>query len=299
MNEVASYDIAVSYADGQRFAAEEVVAACRERGLTVLDSPEHTHEWWARKTEGDLPNAQVWFFLPLVSRVDEFTAAMLRAVKEGDQHVSPVLVGEVSVPADLLHPHVTYLRTGSGLADALAGRVEHAETAGWERARLAEVVTVAREPEPAPEQAVKPVPVAFSRYAEQNATMRYLGEQLVAAVPALGPRGFAATAHRGDTRIALRVERGGDTVYALDIQRGGIGGDETVNFVVGLHDAGSACTNGWARPVYDAEAGVAKLELHDRSVFGDGDLEPRTYTREELFDALWQRVDAVLKATVS
>jgi hypothetical protein len=299
VNEVASYDVAVSFAEGQRFVAEEVVEACRERGLTVLDSPEHTHEWWARKSAGDLPDARVWFFVPLVSTVDEFTVAMMRAVKTGDQHVLPVLVGDVAVSADLLHPHVAYLHTGNRLAEALAGRVEQAETAGWERARLAEVVTAALEPASASiEPAAKPVPVAFSRYAEQDETMRYLGEQLVAAVPALGRRGFAATAHRGDTRIALRVERAGDTVYALDIQRGGIGGDETVNFVVGLHDAASACTNGWVRPVYDADTGVTKLELHDQSVFGGRDLEPRAYTREELFDALWQRIDTVLTVTV-
>lgn len=294
MNEVVSYDVAMSFADGQRAEAEDVVTECRERGLTVLDSPEHTHEWWARKSAGDLPAAEVCFFVPLVSAVDEFTTAALRAAKAGDRHVLPVLVGDVAVPADLLHPHVTYPHAGDGLAEALVARVEQAESAGWRRARLADVVTAALAPEPA--AAAKPVPNAFSRYAEQDATMRYLGEQLVAAVPALGSRGFAATAHRGDTRIALRVERAGDTVYALDIQRGGIGGDETVNFVVGLHDAASACTNGWARPVYDD--GRPKLELHDRSVFGAGDLEPRTYTREELFTALWQRIETVLAATV-
>lgn len=294
VSEVARYDVAVSFAEDQRTAVEEVVEACRQRGVTVLSGPEQTHEWWARKSAGDLPDARVRFFVPFVSTVDEFTSAMLRAVKEGDQYVLPVLVGEVAVPADLLHPHVSYLRTGSRLADELAARVERAETAGWEGLRVAEVVTTAREPEPSAPK----VPVTFSRYAEQDAAMRYLGEQFAAAVPALRRRGFTGTAHRGDARIALRVERAGDTVYALDIQRGGIGGDETLNFVVGLHDAGSACTNGWARPVYDTDAGAAKLELHDRSVLGGDGAEPRTYTREELFDALWQRIDTVLTATV-
>jgi hypothetical protein len=104
--------------------------------------------------------------------------------------------------------------------------------------------------------------------------------------------------HVGDSRIALRVERAGDTVYALDIQRGGIGGDETVNFVVGRHDAGSACSNGWARPVHDTESGAAVLELHDLSVLGSGTTDPRTYRKEDLFTALWQRINAVLASTV-
>lgn len=293
MEEVPSHDIAVSYAEGERSGVEEVLEACRQRGLTVLAGGEQTHDWWARKSGGDLPDARVRFFVPFVSAVDEFATAMLRAVLDGDRHVLPVLADDVVVPPELLHPHVTYLRRGEPqLAEALATRVERAEAAGWERAPVAEVVTRARETAP---PAV--VPSAFSRYAEQDATLRYLGEQFAAAVPGLRRLGFTGTAYRGGPGISLRVERAGDTVYALDVQRGGIGGDETVNFVVGLHDAGSACTNGWARPVYDTATGTAKLELHDRSVFGRGDTEPRMLTREELFTALWQRIETVLSAT--
>lgn len=297
MNEVASYDIAVSFDDARRAAVGEVVEACRQRGLTVLHGHEHSHDWWAHKTEGDLPDAEVRFFVPFLSTVDDFAAAVLRAVKEGDWHVLPVLLDDVAVPADLLHPHVTYVRGGTGepdrIAEALANRVEQAESAGWDRARLTTAIAGLRATEP---PAAAAAPETFSRYAEQDAALRYLGEQFAAAMPALRKRGFVGTAHRGASRIVLRVERAGDTVYALDIQRGGIGGDETVNFVVGRHDQDSACTNGWARPVYDAEAGTAKLELHDRSVLGrDGG--PRNYTCEELFAALWQRIGDVLTAT--
>lgn len=296
VSEVATYDVAVSFAEEQRSAVEEAAEAFRQRGLTVLHGPDHTHEWWAGKDGGDLPDARVLFFLPFVSAMDEFTSAMLRAVKTGDEHVLPVLAGDVTVPADLLHPHVTYLRAAAHrpdqLVEALTSRIEAAEAAGWERAPVAEVVTRARELAPA-----ATVPVSFSRYAEQDAAMRYLGEQFAAAMPGLNRRGFVGTVHVGDSRIAMRIERAGDTVYALDIQRGGIGGDETVNFVVGRHDAGSACSNGWARPVY--ESGTAALELHDLSVLGRGTTEPRTYSREELFAALWQRITRVLASTAS
>jgi hypothetical protein len=142
------------------------------------------------------------------------------------------------------------------------------------------------------------VPSTFSRYAEQDAVIRYLGEQFVAAVSGLAERGFVGTVHRGDSRIAVRVERAGDTVYALDIQRGGIGGDETVNFVLGRHDAGSVCSNGWARPLYHAKSGTVLLELHDHSVLGHGSGEPATYRKEALFAALWQRIDAIVTSTI-
>ena len=300
VNEVASYDIAVSFDEAQRGAVDEVVEACRQRGLTVLHGHEQTHDWWASKSDGDLPDARIRLFVPLVATIDDFTAAMLRAVKAGDWHVLPVLVNDVAVPADLLHPHVTYVRGKTEepdqLAEALAGRIERAESSGWHRGRLATVVVRARETE-----SPTTIPATFSRYVEQASALRYLGEQFTAAMPGLRGRGFVGTAHQGDSRIALRIERAGDTVYALDIQRGGIGGDETVNFVLGRHDEGSACTSGWARPVYDTEAGGPRLELHDapglgRSVLGRGN-DPRAYTKEELFTALWQRIDAVLTAT--
>ncbi|MEU4741677.1 hypothetical protein AB0G02_14600 [Actinosynnema sp. NPDC023658] len=297
---MSEYDVAVSFAEEQRSAVEEVVEAFKQRGLTVLHGPEQTHEWWAHKEGGDLPDARVRFFVPFVSAVDDFTTAALRAVKAGDEHVLPVLLGDVTVPPDLLHPHVAYVRgtvhRPDQLAEALTARIESAEAVGWQRAPVAEVVTrakgiaqVAEDPEPI-------VPATFSRYTEQDATLRYLGEQFAAALPRLERQGFVGTAHVGETRIAVRVERAGDTVYALDIQRGGIGGDETVNFVVGKQD-GSALTNGWARPVYNTGAGAAVLEVHDFSVLGGGGA-PRAYRREELFTALWRRIDAVLTSTV-
>ena len=265
MDEAATYDIAVSFTEEQRAAAGEVVEAFRQRGLTVLHGPDHTHEWWARKSAGDLPNARVLFFLPFVSTTDEFSSAMLRAVEYRAEQ----------------------------LAEALGARVEAAEAAGLERAPVADVVAgvvsaaTASESEPA-----VTVPATFSRYTEQDAALRYLGEQFAAAMPKLTRDGLIGTVHSGHSRIAVRVERSGDIVYALDVQRGGIGGDETVNFVVGRHDAGSVCSNGWARPVYDTGTGRAALELHDLSVLGNGNAEPRNYTGEELFAALWQRIEA-------
>jgi hypothetical protein len=298
VSEFATYDIAVSFTEEERSAVEEVVEACRQRGLTVLHGPDHTHEWWAHKEGGDLPAARVRFFVPFVAAVDDFTTAVLHAVKAGDEHVLPVLVGDVAVPADLLHPHVVYLRGAEHrwdqFVEALAGRIEAAETAAVDRAPVADVVARAKGTMPA-EAAV---PMDFSRYAEQDAVMRYLGEQFAAAVPGLDRREFVGTVHVGDSRIAVRVERAGDTVYALDIQRGGIGGDETLNFVVGRHDAGSACSNGWVRPVYDTRTGAVALELHDLSVLGRGTTEPRNYRREELFAVLWQRINAILVSTI-
>ncbi|WP_367131857.1 hypothetical protein [Saccharothrix sp. HUAS TT1] len=297
---MTEYDVAVSFEEEQGSAVEEVVKAFEQRGLTVLHGPEQTHEWWGHKEGGDLPDARVRFFVPFVSEVDDFTAAALRAVKAGDEHVLPVLLGDLKVSSDLLHPHVAYVRgvtyQPAQLAEALAARVEAAEAAGTGHVPVAEVLAGTKGAAPVEEEAAPVVPATFSRYAEQDAALRYLAEQFAAALPGLARRGFVGTAHVDGTRIAVRVERQGDTVYALDVQRGGIGGDETVNFVVGRQD-GSALTNGWARPVYDTEAGAAVLEVHDFSVLGGGGA-PRAYRREELFTALWERIGAALTSTV-
>ncbi|MFC3897615.1 hypothetical protein ACFOWZ_39580 [Lentzea rhizosphaerae] len=185
MTESATYDIAVSFAEDQRAVAGEVVEACRQRGLTVLEN-------------NDEPDAQVRFLVPFVSTVDELVA------QDGDEHVLPVLTGEV--PASSPRP---YLRADEGLVDVLVSRVEAAETAGRDRVSVAEVTTVPEEPAQAP--------------------LRALAEQFAAASPELAKRGLAGTVHLGDTTVAVRVERENDTVYALEVHRGG---DETVNFVV-------------------------------------------------------------------
>ncbi len=181
--EPATYDIAVSFAEEQRAVVDEVVEACRQRGLTVLES-------------NDLPQAQVRFFVPFVSTVDDLTV---------NEHVLPVLTGEV--PTSL--PHMTYLRADENLVDALVTRVEAAETAGLGRVPVAEVAATIKQP--------------------PNTALRQLAERFAIASPGLTKRGLAGTMHLGDTTIAVRVERSGDTVYALEVQRGD---DETVNFVV-------------------------------------------------------------------
>lgn len=184
MTDSATYDIAVAFTEDQRAVVDEVVEACRQRGLTVLEG-------------NDLPQAQVRFFVPFMSTVDELTA-------NSHEHVLPVLTTEApESPA--------YLRAGEGLVDALVSRVEAAETAGRERVSVADVAAAIKQPPPA------------------TSALRALAEQFAAASPELTKRGLAGTMHLGDSTIAVRVERAGDTVYALEVHRGA---DETVNFVV-------------------------------------------------------------------
>jgi hypothetical protein len=72
--------------------------------------------------------------------MDEFSSAMMTAVKKGDGYILPVLMDDVEVPADLLHPHIGYLRsrdyTPTQLAEQIQLRVGAAAQAGQAPAEL-------------------------------------------------------------------------------------------------------------------------------------------------------------------
>jgi hypothetical protein len=173
----ASYDIAVSFAEEQRAVVDEVVEACRQRGLTVLES-------------NDLPEAQVRFLVPFVSTADEAPVS--------DEHVVPVVTGEHAASSPHLH-------ADGHLVDALVARVEAAETEGRDRVPVADLVAAVTQPAPAP------------ALTNQNNALRILAEQFAAASPALAKRGLAGTMHMGDTTVAVRIERADDTVYAVEV----------------------------------------------------------------------------------
>ncbi|WP_330273946.1 hypothetical protein OG205_45640 [Lentzea sp. NBC_00516] len=174
MTESATYDIAVSFSEEQRTVVDEVVEACRQRGLTVL--------------EGDgLPEARVRFFVPFVSSVDELAV-------NGDEHVLPVLTGDAPAPS-------SFLRTDEGLVDALVSRVEAAETAGRERVSVAQVATEL-EVAPTTEQASTTSPLRS--LAEQFATAG--AKRDLAGTLHLGDTTIAVRVERaGDTVYAVEV----------------------------------------------------------------------------------------------
>ncbi|SFR24993.1 hypothetical protein SAMN04488564_108179 [Lentzea waywayandensis] len=178
MTESATYDIAVSFAEEQRAVVDEVVEACRQRGLTVLES-------------NDLPQAEVRFLVPFVSTADE--------IVNDHEHVLAVLTGEPPTSSD-----VTYLRADEHLVNTLVARIEAAETSGHDRVPVADLVAALKQPE-----TLAPA---------QSTALRTLAEQFAAASPALAKRGIAGTLHLGDTTVAVRVERADDAVYALEVR---------------------------------------------------------------------------------
>lgn len=295
-----NYDIAVSFAGEQRDYVSKFVEACKARDIAVFYDKDLTNEWWGRnyiREQRKVYGASTRYFVPFISTEylakpvpqDEFSAAMMTAVNEGDGYVLPVLWGDVQVPADLMHPHIHYLKADDyepgELAEAVARRIGSGRR---QPARdVGEVVQEAMR-----YRMPKVIPQNFSKYRELEVVYDYVADQLQAAVHELEANGFVGTVNRSDAKIAVRIERQGETVYALDIEKGSSFGDDSLNLVIGGNRMGSggSSSNGYVTPYFDGEEGVPKLRMMDFSVFGSMGSSDMVYTKEEFFTALWDRI---------
>src|SRR5882724_468465 len=115
------YDVAVSFASEQRDYVESTVLAAQALGLHVFYDRQLRYDWWGQNfiIEQRLVYSRLAFrFVPFISAEylanpyprDEYLYAMLRSVEVGAEYILPVLMGEVRVPAELLHPYVGSLR---------------------------------------------------------------------------------------------------------------------------------------------------------------------------------------------
>jgi hypothetical protein len=275
------------------------VEAAKARGLDVFYDEDKGNEWWGRsviREQRRVYGSQTRFFVPFISTayllkpfpMDEFQTAMMAAVQRGDDYILPILIGSVQVPADLLHPQTRYLRaedhTPEQMADQLVQRVGRARSSGQQPKDVAQVVHEAYEL-----RMPKVVPDSFSKYQELQRVYDYLADRFREAVAKLTSHGFVGTVHKSDTTLTVRIERRGDTVYALNINKGGSFGDDRLDFSYDTRRIGSGI-NGWAVPFFDKDAGQAKLDVMDMSMFDSSGSTEGQLTKEELFIRLWDRV---------
>jgi hypothetical protein len=150
-----TYDLAVSFAGEHRAYVEQTVRACQSLGLIVFYDRDMSHDWWGKsfiQEQRTVYGSQIRYFVPFISTEylskpiprDEFSTAKMTAVKQGDGYILPVLIGDVQVPPELLHPHIHYLRaddyTPQQLATALRQKVRQAMAAGHVAAPVETVV---------------------------------------------------------------------------------------------------------------------------------------------------------------
>ncbi len=299
-NAASTYDIAVSFAAEQRDYVDQFVEACKARGISVFYDRDLTNEWREKDfihELGKVNGKTVRYFMPFISNEyltqpisrDGLRAAMRAAFNQGDGHVLPVLLGRVEVPTDLLSPAIAYVNaedyTPEQLADVTAQRIRvSGQQSTRDVGKIAKEAFQFRMPHVAPQN--------FSSSRELEITYDYLADQLQGAVHQLESVGFIATVHQGASKITVRIEHQSRPVYGLDIHKSSSFGDNSLNFVIGTRRTGSGgnSSNGYATPYFDLEAQIPKLKMMDFSVFSSIGSSDRTYTKEEFFTALWDRI---------
>jgi hypothetical protein len=303
MNDAVVHDVAFSFAGEQRDYVEQVVTACRSLGIDVFYDRDHEVDFWGKHSIVEFRKAyggtRARYVVAFISKeylgkrypMDELRAALLPSITKQDDYLLPVTFGDVEIPPELLDPAIIHLRaedyTPAALADAIQRRVATVKSEGQPPLELA-----AMEPEPSRLRLPVMPPDDFSVYEELRRVLEYLGQRFQAAAQELRPIGFICTVERADSEVKIRIERHGGLVYGLDIRRGTPSRDDALNFVVGgprrITTVNSS--NGWAKPYFDLDDGVAKLEMHDLSVFSSFSTGTTRYTKEEFFEALWNRI---------
>lgn len=129
------YDIAVSFAAEQRDYVERTVTAAQAMMLKVFYDRDMSNMWWGRNfivEQRKVYKQRALHFVPFISTEylarpyprDEFFYAMLRIVEGEGRYILPVLVGEVVVPPELLHPYIGYLRAEEHTPEQLAAHMK-------------------------------------------------------------------------------------------------------------------------------------------------------------------------------
>jgi hypothetical protein len=297
------HDVAFSFAGEQRDYVEQVRTACHSLGVDVFYDRDQEVDFWGRnfivefrKVYGGTRARYVVAFISkeYLSKkypMDEFFAALLPSIEKPDDYLLPVTFGDVDIPPEFLNPAIGRLRSEEYTPVALAGAIQQ---------RVAQAVSKGQPPrelatgDKGTSRLRLPVttPDDFSVYQELQRVLEYLGQRFHDAAQELRPTGFICTVERSDSEVMIRIERRGRPVYGLDIRRGGLYQDDVLNFVVGGDGrfSGGNSSNGWVKPYFDHDEGAIKLEMFDISVLSNLSGATKRFTKESLFEALWNRI---------
>lgn len=212
---------------------------------------------------------------------------MMTAVKLGDGYILPVIMGNADVPAELLHPHIGYLRSESFTpnqpADELVKKVKSAERTGQAEASVGKVVGDALRV-----RLPKVTPSTYSKYDELDKIFNHLAEQFQAGALQLRDNGFMCNVRVRDDSITVRVEHGGNTVAGININKGSTMGDDKITWLAGYHHFTTNSFNGFATSRFDKERGQALVDVSDYSFLGNSGTSDGTY--DGFFNLLWGKL---------
>jgi hypothetical protein len=133
-DQTVDYDLAFSFAGSDRTYVEATKLACERLGLDVMYDRDLSNEWWGENyivEQRVIYGRRTRYFVPFISHeyfrrpvpADEFAAALWTDVQRGGGYILPVIIGDVAVPPERLHPHIGYLRAEAHTPESLANEL--------------------------------------------------------------------------------------------------------------------------------------------------------------------------------
>lgn len=300
----ADYHLAFTFAGEQREYVEHTKEECEVLGLEVMYDFDRVVDWWGRNfiaEQREIYAARTLFVVAFISEEylrkpvprDEFTAAMWTDVQRGGGYILPVIMDDVRVPLDMLHPSVAHI-------NVRRGRPAPADLAVLlNRKLLSTLLKGPREPKritdiirevmagPSPEQgAVEPPsdPV--------DAIVAHLRTRIEAARGDLRQRGCELLLPAGDG-LRLDVVMAGARVYGLEIRRDRHAPDVLV-FRVHRHTEFGGELRDEAELVHDPYDATPRLRLRKRGLLPGLTGVPVELTGEDLFELIWRDISTRL-----
>ncbi|HEY3748123.1 MAG TPA: toll/interleukin-1 receptor domain-containing protein [Pseudonocardiaceae bacterium] len=293
----AEYHLAFTFAGEQRDFVARVKEECQDLGLDVMYDFDNAVDWWGKNfivEQRRIYAHRTLFVVAFISKEylakpvprDEFTAAMWRDVQQGGGYILPVLMDDVTVPDELLHPSTAFLRVRGGqpepatLAVLLNQKVLASLLTNPRAPKgIADIVTDAMTRQSTPPTRTLP-PV--------DAVLAHLRERFDAVQDDVRRLGGTLLLEPG-ADIWAKVVRSGDVDYELRVRRDRRVA-ETLVVVVNRHVQFGGEMRDQAevlRDKYDAEP---RIRLRKRGLLPGIAGEPVDLTKEELFDRIWQDI---------
>jgi hypothetical protein len=213
--------------------------------------------------------------------MDEFAAAVGQSFQRADVYILPVVVGDVSVPPELLNPAVGFLRaddhTPAQLADKVAAKIDR-------------IQSPLAPPTAGSFRALQVAPKAFDLRKTLELALGTIGTRFQqSAASALEPYGFTCQIIRDAVGVDVRIEHEGGPVCGLSLWFDGNlisdGLDRlAMSFAWPTNDRQSM--NGWVSAAWNPDDPSAVLKFTDFSLVGS----EQVLTVDQFVAALWDKI---------
>lgn len=296
----ADYHLAFTFAGEQREYVERTKEECEVLGLEVMYDFDRVVDWWGRNfiaEQRQVYAGRTLFVVAFISEEylrkpvprDEFTAAMWTDVQRGGGYILPVIMDDVRVPLDMLHPSVAYI-------NVRRERPAPADLAVLlNRKLLSTLLIQPREPKRITEivrEAMAKPAVAEPPSDPVDAVVTHLRTRIEAARDDIRRLGCELLLASGDG-LRFDVVRAGAKVYGLEVRRDRHAPDVLVVRVHRHTEFGGELRDN-AELVHDPYDATPRLRLRKRGLLPGMTGDPVELTKEDLFERVWQDIRARL-----